>query len=220
MVSGTASQETCHHDDGCVAGRGAPVAAMRQASSQGASCSRGARHPCVTRTAGGLPTLSHPTLHICTTCRAGLPLEPGQTAPGQHMHDAVAALLAAAPAGVELRAVTCLSSCDNGCAAAISQPGKWSYLLGRLDTSLAPDLLAYAGLYAAHRTGTVLPSKRPPSLARMVLGRLPDLSPVATEMAAGRNVASAVPGAATSDVSAAVWPAQAASTSPAQEIAA
>ena len=123
--------------------------------------------------------MTHPILHICTTCRAGMPLEPGQTPPGQHVHDAVAALLAAAPADVELRAVTCLSSCDNGCAAAISQPGKWSYLLGRLDTSLAADLLAYAGLYAAHRTGTVLPSKRPASLSRMVLGRLPDLAPPA-----------------------------------------
>jgi len=135
--------------------------------------------------------LSHPILHICTTCRAGLPLEPGQTAPGQHMHDAVAALLAAAPADVELRAVTCLSSCDNGCAAAISQPGKWSYLLGRLDTSLAPDLLAYAALYAAHRTGTVLPSKRPPSLARMVLGRLPDLAPPTAAQGAGTGAAQA-----------------------------
>ena len=126
--------------------------------------------------------MTHPILHICTTCRAGQPLEPGVVPPGQHMHDAVAALLAAAPAEVELRAVTCLSSCDNGCAAAISQPGKWSYLLGRLDTSLAADLLAYAGLYAAHRTGTVLPSKRPPSLSRMVLGRLPDLSPPAATL--------------------------------------
>ena len=119
-----------------------------------------------------------PILHVCTTCRAGLPLESGQAAPGQHMHDAVAALLGDAPA-IELRPVTCLSSCDNGCAAAISQPGKWTYLLGRLDPSLAPDLLAYAALYAAHRTGTVLPSRRPASLARMVLGRMPDLSPPA-----------------------------------------
>ncbi len=156
--------------------------------------SRGARHPCVTRAAGGLTTLTHPILHICTTCRAGLPLEPGQTPPGQHMHDAVAALLAVAPADLELRPVTCLSSCGDGCAAAISQPGKWSYLLGRLDTSLAADLLSYAAAYAAHRTGTVLPSKRPPSLARMVLGRLPDLSPPAAKEVA----ASAAKGVAAS----------------------
>ena len=69
----------------------------------------------------------------------------------------------------------CLSSCDHGCAAAISAPGKWTYLLGRLDTALVPDLVEYAATYAAHPTGTVLPSRRPASLARMILGRMPDL---------------------------------------------
>ena len=115
-----------------------------------------------------------PILHVCTTCRAGLPLTEGQPVRGRLMHDAVAALLAARPE-VELREVACLSSCDSGCAAAISQPGKWTYLLGRLDPTLAPDLLAYAATYAASRNGTVLPSKRPASLARVILGRVPDL---------------------------------------------
>ena len=112
-----------------------------------------------------------PTLHVCTTCRAGQPLSEGQTPPGRHMLDAVASHPGATL--VELREVTCLSLCDHGCAAAIAMPGKWSYLLGRLDTSLAGDLLEYAATYAQSATGTVLPSKRAPSLARMVLGRLP-----------------------------------------------
>lgn len=119
------------------------------------------------------------TLHVCTTCRAGLPLPDGVVAPGQHMFDAVAAL----HPEVVLKPVKCLSSCDNGCAAAISAPGKWTYLLGRLDPSMAADLLGYAALYAQHPTGTVLPSRRPASLARVVLGRMPDLAP-AMEQAA------------------------------------
>ena len=112
-----------------------------------------------------------PVLHVCITCRAGLPLAEGETAPGRHMHDAVANH----PDGdaVELREVSCLSVCSSGCAAAISMPGKWSYLLGGLAPELAGDLLAYARLYAAHATGTVLPSKRAPTLARMIMGRLP-----------------------------------------------
>jgi predicted metal-binding protein len=122
-----------------------------------------------------------PILHVCVTCRAGLPLEEGQVPPGRYLYDAVASALGDDPV-VELREVVCLSSCDAGCAAAISQPGKWTYLLGRLDPSLIPDLLTYAASYAAHRTGTVLPSKRPPSLARMILGRMPDLAN--TELAA------------------------------------
>jgi predicted metal-binding protein len=113
----------------------------------------------------------NPVLHVCITCRAGLPLAEGETAPGRRMYEAVAAHPDAAC--VELREVSCLSVCSEGCSAAISMPGKWSYLLGRLSPELAGDVLAYARLYAAHATGTVLPSKRAPSLARMVMGRLP-----------------------------------------------
>ncbi len=112
-----------------------------------------------------------PVLHVCTTCRAGRPLAEGETPPGRAM---LAALAAHPDAGaVQLREVQCLSVCGEGCAAAIAMPGKWSYLLGRLQPDFAGDLLAYARSYAAHPTGTVLPSKRAPSLARMVMGRLP-----------------------------------------------
>jgi predicted metal-binding protein len=115
--------------------------------------------------------LSIPTLYVCFTCRTGLPLPEDGVAPGQYMHDAIAAHGDAAR--VDLQPVKCLSSCDHGCAAAISMPGKWRYLLGRLDPSLAGDLLDYAAVYATHPTGTVLPSKRAASLAHMVLGRMP-----------------------------------------------
>jgi predicted metal-binding protein len=94
------------------------------------------------------------------------------------MFDAVAALRP----NMRLRGVKCLSSCDHGCAAAISAPGKWTYLLGRLDPSLAADLLTYAEAYARSPTGTVLPSRRPASLARMVLGRMPDLTEPAADV--------------------------------------
>jgi len=115
--------------------------------------------------------LSIPTLYVCVTCRAGLPLPEDAIPPGRFMHDAVAAHRNADR--VELREVKCLSSCDHGCAAAIAMPGKWRYLLGRLDPSLVGDLLDYAAVYASHPTGTVLPSKRAASLAHMVLGRMP-----------------------------------------------
>ena len=54
---------------------------------------------------------------------------------------------------------------------------------------LAPDLLAYAAAYAAAKTGTVLPSKRPASLARMVLGRVPDLAPTPAPAPARKELA-------------------------------
>ena len=121
----------------------------------------------------GLPVSeSLPYLHVCTTCRAGRPLAEGETAPGQYLHDAVAGLLGDG-SPVALLPVVCLASCERGCTAAISAPGKWSYLLGGLSAVDAADLLTYGAAYAASRTGTVLPSKRPASLARAILGRFP-----------------------------------------------
>lgn len=125
-----------------------------------------------------------PLLHVCITCRAGRPLVAGVPVAGQQVYDAVAAALArqASPA-VRLAPVKCLAACDHGCTAAIASPGKWSTLLGRLNPELAGDLLLYGAAYAASASGAVLPSRRPASLANVVLGRLP-AAPVAAEVAA------------------------------------
>jgi predicted metal-binding protein len=125
------------------------------------------------------PVLNVPVLHVCVTCRAGRELAEGETPQGRLLHHAVATLLTTRNVA-ELREVVCLSSCDHGCAAAISAPGKWSYLLGRLDVARTAGLLTYVASYAASRTGTVLPSKHPASLARLVLGRMPDFASTTT----------------------------------------
>jgi predicted metal-binding protein len=91
--------------------------------------------------------------------------------PGQRLHDAVVALHD--PGRLEVRAVSCMANCERGCSAAISQPGKWSYLLAHLQPALAADLIAYAGAYADSVNGTVLPSRRAASLRNVILGRLP-----------------------------------------------
>jgi predicted metal-binding protein len=125
----------------------------------------------------GTDMADRPRLHICVTCRAGRDLAEGETAPGQHLHDAVASLIDAAPdaSPVVLDGVKCLAACERGCVAAISMPGKWTYILGHLDVSLAEDLLIYGRVYAASNSGAVLPSRRPPSLQRVVVGRFPAL---------------------------------------------
>ncbi|GAC1347456.1 MAG: hypothetical protein NVSMB18_32450 [Acetobacteraceae bacterium] len=113
-----------------------------------------------------------PQLHVCTTCRAGEAVVEGEPVPGRRLFDALAGLIDAA-GPVELREVVCLASCERGCAVAISAPGKWGYLLGGLSVPDAADLLRYGAAYAASRTGTIMPSKRPASLAQSVLGRFP-----------------------------------------------
>ena len=119
-----------------------------------------------------------PTLWVCTTCRAGQPLADGDTPPGAYLHAEVASLADAVGQGapVRVRPVQCLSVCSQGCAAAIQAPGKWGYLLGGLTLGHAADLLAFGATYAGSKTGTVMPSRRPASLAQPMLGRIPALT--------------------------------------------
>ena len=109
-------------------------------------------------------------LHVCTTCRQGRDLNPGDTPRGTLLHAAIMALAADQD---RIRPVTCLANCGQGCAAALTADGKWSTLLGGLDATHAPDLLAYLDTYDASPTGAVLPSRRAPSLRNAVIGRIP-----------------------------------------------
>jgi len=129
-------------------------------------------------------TEAHAFLHVCISCRAGQQLsqEPAETSagetavPGTILYRRLESLLSGQPGHpVRLLEAKCLSNCDQGCSAAIATPGKWSYLLGGLDLGQASDLLDYAAIYAVSRTGVVMPSKRPASLAAMVRGRIPPL---------------------------------------------
>ena len=121
-----------------------------------------------------------PTLWVCTTCRAGRTLAEGEAPPGAHLHAAVSAL-AGPDAPVRVRPVQCLSVCSQGCAVAIQAPGKWGVVLGGLTEAHAADLLSYGATYAASKTGTVLPSRRPASLGRPALARIPALEPIPME---------------------------------------
>lgn len=162
-------------------GRGAPKAAMPPGLQTWAStpaavrpvgrlAPRGLNRPWGTR------VTDLPRLHVCTTCRAGRPLAEGETPPGAIFRDALQAHMAdSGHAPFAVQPVVCLSSCSQGCAAAISAPGKWTYILGNLTPEKIPDLLAYGALYAASATGTVMPSRRPAALRDMILGRVPCL---------------------------------------------
>lgn len=117
-----------------------------------------------------------PRLIVCTSCQAGQTLAEGEAPPGALLHAALAGLLAGRDdPPVELRATTCMANCERGCSAAIALPGKWIYLLAHLTPAHADDLLTYADAYAASATGVVMPSRRPASLGRAVLARVPAL---------------------------------------------
>lgn len=124
---------------------------------------------------------SLPRLIVCTTCQAGRTLAPGEAPAGALLYAALAGHLAQSPSAppAELRGATCMANCLRGCSAALAMPGKWIYVLGHLKPGHAADLLTYAAAYAASATGTVMPSRRPASLANVVLARVPPQEHVA-----------------------------------------
>jgi len=113
------------------------------------------------------------TLLVCTTCRAGAPLPDDGPPPGAALHAALVA--AGAPPGLRILGVECLSACQTGCAVALSAPGAWSYVYGRLTPADAPDILAGAARYAATADGLVPWRDRPVIFRKQSIARIPPL---------------------------------------------
>jgi predicted metal-binding protein len=117
------------------------------------------------------------TLHVCITCRAGQTLGEGETTPGKRLHGAI--LEAGVPDGVSVVPVECLSACNQGCSVALSAPGRWSYVYGRLSDAHASDVVAGAAAYAAAPDGLVPWRSRPEIFRKQSLARIPPISPLA-----------------------------------------
>jgi predicted metal-binding protein len=117
-----------------------------------------------------VPEPSSTVLHVCVTCKA---ITEAEECLGQRLFRALEEGLAGM-ADVELRPVSCLAACDHGCTAAVFRPGKpFGYLLGHLQPQHAADILDYVRRYGASPTGSVMPSRRAPSLANAILSRFP-----------------------------------------------
>lgn len=112
-------------------------------------------------------------LHVCVTCRAGQPVAEGETTPGAGLFAALKAL--ETPAGVEIVPVECLSACTQGCSVALSAPGRWSYVYGRLSSDDAAEILSGAASYAASADGIVPWRERPQIFRKQSLARIPPI---------------------------------------------
>jgi len=114
------------------------------------------------------------TLHVCITCRAGQTIPEGQPTPGSLLHQAIVDV--GAPPGVNVVSVECLSACNQGCSVALSAPGRWSYVYGRLSEENAGDVVTGAAAYAAAPDGIVPWRKRPEIFRKQSLARIPPVS--------------------------------------------
>ena len=111
------------------------------------------------------------TLHVCITCKAGQAIQEGEPTPGKLLHQAIAEI--GAPEGVTIVPVECLSACNNGCSVALSAPGRWSYVYGRMSQENAGDIVAGAAAYAAAPDGIVPWRARPEICRKQSLARIP-----------------------------------------------
>jgi len=117
------------------------------------------------------------TLHVCITCRAGQTIPEGEPTPGSLLHKAIVEI--GAPPGVTIVAVECLSACNNGCSVALSAPGRWAYVYGRLSQANASDVVAGAAAYAAAPDGIVPWRTRPEVFRKQSLARIPPINALA-----------------------------------------
>ncbi|WP_102224961.1 DUF1636 family protein [Acidimangrovimonas sediminis] len=113
------------------------------------------------------------TLHVCITCKAGQPVTEGEACPGARLHAALTAV--PCPEGLRIVPVECLSACKTGAAVALSRPGSWSYVYGRLEPEQAQDILDGAAAYARTTDGLVPWRERPVVFRKQSLARIPPL---------------------------------------------
>ncbi len=116
------------------------------------------------------------TLLVCITCCAGQTLRQREVTPGARLHAAI--LDVGVPQGVNVVPVQCLSACSQGCSVALSAPGRWSYVYGRLSDANASDVIAGATAYAAAPDGIVPWRSRPDIFRKQSLARIPPVAVV------------------------------------------
>ncbi|SJZ84224.1 Predicted metal-binding protein [Enhydrobacter aerosaccus] len=119
------------------------------------------------------------TLFVCVTCRAGRD-DAQEPRPGAQLFES----LRQGAEGLAVVPVECLSNCQRGCTAAVSAPGKWTYVIGQLDPEQhAADMLAFARLHREATDGLPAWRSRPEHVRKNTIARIPPLPVVAKEIA-------------------------------------
>ena len=116
-------------------------------------------------------------LHVCTSCRAaGAPREPKEGRAGFVFFHQLQEAFDASPLKhrVDVRPTPCLSICRRPCGIALSLAGSWTYLFGDQEPSeTVEDVEACVALYLRSPEGFMARDKRPQSMRRGILGRVP-----------------------------------------------
>ncbi|MFQ4135612.1 DUF1636 domain-containing protein [Nodosilinea sp. PGN35] len=123
--------------------------------------------------------MTQPTLFVCSLCKFPV-AEPGagDTPGGQHLIDQITDCLnAQADQGeIILQPVRCMAACDRACNAALSAPGKLTFIFNDLSPHRsAPALVEFCRQYAAAASGKVPYGLRSPAIKQATAYVLPPL---------------------------------------------
>ena len=114
-------------------------------------------------------------LLVCTTCRRGLAIEDDSHRPGTLLHKALKQ--ANLPEGISLRAVECLSNCDQGCSIVLrGGPDRWTFVYENLnETDHVDTIVEGATKYLATEDGLVKWRDRPVHFRKNCASRIPPI---------------------------------------------
>ena len=114
-------------------------------------------------------------LLVCTTCRRGLAIEDDAHRPGTLLHKALEQ--ADLPEGISLRAVECLSNCDQGCSIVLrGGPNRWTFVYENLnETDHVDTIIDGATRYLATEDGLVKWRDRPVHFRKNCASRIPPI---------------------------------------------
>jgi predicted metal-binding protein len=117
------------------------------------------------------------TIHVCTACRRiREDLPEGYDQPGGALATALTQRLAEQDNGITVETAECLAVCKRPCTIALAADGKWTYLIGDLDTDIhLDDIVGAARAYAASANGIVPWKERPLCFRKGVVARVPPL---------------------------------------------
>lgn len=123
-------------------------------------------------------TVEQTTIYVCTVCRQGGDAE-GR--PGQALFEALQNRLASEPS-IKAEPVECLAVCKRPATVALAGDGKWTYVVGDLDSGAhIEEIVAAAKGFAATENGIVPWKDRPACFKKGVVSRTPPLGFIAPE---------------------------------------
>jgi predicted metal-binding protein len=117
------------------------------------------------------------TLFVCVTCRGSVEAPDSQEVrPGARLLAELERQIATDGHGPRIVAVECLSNCQRSCTAAVTAPGKWTYVIGHLDPERhAADILQFARQHQLHADGLPVWRERPAHVRQNTVARVPPL---------------------------------------------